>query len=394
MLKIFINEECSISEIGKRENNEVLNTSRPEVFSLVEKNSLDPSKLNFSFGVREYGSAVKIKEGFIFDGGCIIDTYNKLLLTEGFMWAPKFHQSFLHKNEDTDNPNIEISGISKEPLYRSLSKKNFVNAAFIGAGLYVNFGHWLMEFAPRIFMLKKVLKEKNISTVLISDNVPDRFLFFFENKLGKEISIERYSHKEVINFENLWVIESPVYRDKQNILHFNFDGMRETKKIVHSSIHSSNKENTILFLGRTGETHRNIINQSEIVSELLSLSDNLIEENSMHTKTMEEQINLIASSKMIIEAAGGTTVLTNNIISNRTPYLLLVTPDRTHDAGRKYMATHGISPGWLIGKNTSDEQKHFLLDKDLYFDKTSVLKSAKLMGSEFFGNQISAYSYI
>ena len=40
MLKIFINEECSISEIGKRGNNEVLNTSRPEVFSLVEKNSL------------------------------------------------------------------------------------------------------------------------------------------------------------------------------------------------------------------------------------------------------------------------------------------------------------------------------------------------------------------
>ena len=95
MLKIFINEECSISEIGKRRNNEALNTSRPEVFSLVEKNSLDPSKLNFSFGVREYGSAVKIKEGFVFDGGCIIDSYNKLLLTEAFMWAPKFHQSFL-----------------------------------------------------------------------------------------------------------------------------------------------------------------------------------------------------------------------------------------------------------------------------------------------------------
>ena len=170
--------------------------------------------------------------------------------------------------------------------------------------------------------------------------------------------------------------------------------MRETKKIIQSTIHSQNKKKSILFLGRTGETHRNIINQNEIVSELSSMTDNLIEENSMHTKTMEEQINLIASSKMIIEAAGGTTVLTNNIISNQTPYLLLVTPDRTHDAGRKYMATHGISPGWLVGKNTSDEKKHFLLDKDLYFDKTTVLKSAKLMETVFFGNQISAYSYI
>lgn len=394
MLKIHINEECSISDLGNRKNNELLNISKPEVFSFVEKNSLDPKKINFSFGVREYGSAVKVKEGLIFDGGCIIDSYNKTLLTEGFMWAPKFHQSFLHKNEDIDNPNYEISGISKEPLYRYMDKKKFTNAAFIGAGLYVNFGHWLMEFAPRIFMLKKVLKEKNISTILVAENVPERFLFFLKNKLGEETSIERFSDKEVISFENLWVIESPVYRDKQNILHFNFDGMRETKKIIQSTIHSKNKKNSILFLGRTGETHRNIINQTEIVSDLSSMTENLIEENSMHTKTMEEQINLIASSKMIIEAAGGTTVLTNNIISNQTPYLLLVTPDRTHDAGRKYMATHGISPGWLIGKNTSDEKKHFLLDKDLYFDKISVLKSAKLMESEFFRNQISAYSYI
>lgn len=394
MLKIHINEECSISDIGNRKNNELLNISKPEVFSFVEKNSLDPKKIHFSFGIREYGSAVKIKEGLIFDGGCIIDSYNKILLTEGFMWAPKFHQSFLHKNEDTDKPSFEISGVSNEPLYRHINQKKFANAAFIGAGLYVNFGHWLMEFAPRIFMLKKVLKEKKISTVLVAENVPDRFLFFLKNKLGEETSIERFSHKEVISFENLWVIESPVYRDKQNILHFNFDGMRETKKIIQSTIHSQNKKKSILFLGRTGETHRNIINQNEIVSELSSMTDNLIEENSMHTKTMEEQINLIASSKMIIEAAGGTTVLTNNIISNQTPYLLLVTPDRTHDAGRKYMATHGISPGWLVGKNTSDEKKHFLLDKDLYFDKTTVLKSAKLMKTVFFGNQISAYSYI
>ena len=43
---------------------------------------------------------------------------------------------------------------------------------------------------------------------------------------------------------------------------------------------------------------------------------------------MSEQINLIASASMIIEALE-VLQFVNNIISSNTPYLLLVTPDIT-----------------------------------------------------------------
>ena len=114
----------------------------------------------------------------------------------------------------------------------------------------------------------------------------------------------------------------------------------------------------------------------------------------MHSKPMSEQINLIASASMIIEAAGGSTVLTNNIISSNTPYLLLVTPDITHDAGRKYMTLHGITPGWLFGKVAAANQDHFLRHKDLYFEAEKVLKATQFMQSTNFHIQPPLYSYV
>ena len=120
-------------------------------------------------------------------------------------------------------------------------------------------------------------------------------------------------------------------------MHFNLSAISDTKKIIQNSIISPKKKINILFLGRVNETHRNVANQEELISSIKTTYPDIVEENEMHSKPMSEQINLIASASMIIEAAGGSTVLTNNIISSNTPYLLLVTPDITHDAGRKYM---------------------------------------------------------
>ena len=44
-----------------------------------------------------------------------------------------------------------------------------------------------MEFMPRALMLERLLQEKEINCILVSDNIPERFLFFMKKKFGPEL---------------------------------------------------------------------------------------------------------------------------------------------------------------------------------------------------------------
>ena len=394
MKEFSVEKELSFAAFFSESVDKVSMGTNSKLLSFIERNALSPGNLKFNFGLTVEDSALRINEGIIFDGGNIIDNERKALLTEGFLWSPKFHEYHFRKNSDTLAADVTINILRKIVLQREQADVKYTNAVFIGGGIFPNFSHWLMEFMPRTLMLERLLQEKQINCILVSDNIPERFLFFMKKKFGPDCNIQRYPSNKVVAFENLWVIKSPVYRDSRNYMHFNLRAISDTKKIIQNSIISPKEKTNILFLGRVNETHRNVANQEELISSIKTTYPDMVEENEMHSKPMSEQINLIASASMIIEAAGGSTVLTNNIISSNTPYLLLVTPDITHDAGRKYMTLHGITPGWLFGKVAEANQDHFLRHKDLYFEAEKVLKATQFMQSTNFHIQPPLYSYV
>ena len=151
-----------------------------KLLSFIERNALSPGNLKFNFGLTVEDSALRINEGIIFDGGNIIDNERKALLTEGFLWSPKFHEYHFRKNSDTLNADVTINILRKIVLQREKADVKYANAAFIGGGIFPNFSHWLMEFMPRALMLERLLQEKEINCILVSDNIPERFLFFMK----------------------------------------------------------------------------------------------------------------------------------------------------------------------------------------------------------------------
>lgn len=183
-----------------------------------------------------------------------------------------------------------------------------------------SWGHFLLEYLPRIFILKKFIEENGSLPLYVSEKCPAYVIDAIKNITGElNINIEFFSDNSLTFFKNVVI---PPYADSRGLkgIHPQVEFLLKSwieKNQSHSipspkKIYVSRKHlDPSLIISTTPK--RKIINENEVESALQSLGFQIV---TMESYSFSEKIDLLRNTELIV-GGWGSNIL-NSVLSPST----------------------------------------------------------------------------
>jgi hypothetical protein len=151
-----------------------------------------------------------IKDGFI---------YNSYVATFPNINDEKSLQE-IKKDQEIEISIGEVSDIVEEGIY-------------LGGGKISFFGHWIIEFLPRLAALTKKIECKKI---IINDNIPESYCHFINLNYFGLSEYVKINTKSIVELRNCWFISCPFYCDRNFEIKFWLKGFNKIKERHESRV--------------------------------------------------------------------------------------------------------------------------------------------------------------
>lgn len=179
------------------------------------------------------------------------------------------------------------------------------------------FGHWLMEFLPKVWMCMEQPGFERV-TILIDRQMPPQHREALRCFVGPEQSIETVAPNETVHVDRLWVCPAPYYQPAgpkpgaaaaPGLLAADSSFMvpllnRATSRLRGIGSRQNGKR---IFLVRKASQHRKLVNQPEVIEFLARQGFFSVDFGEL---SFGEQLSLIRSAKIVIAADGSSSIMT------------------------------------------------------------------------------------
>jgi capsular polysaccharide biosynthesis protein len=268
------------------------------------------------------------------------------------------------------NGEVPLTRATLELLVSQKPSLQFTSGILIGGR--PNFGHFLYEFLPKIFLASEFLP--NDIPFLVSDDMPSRFLDIL-NLLG--INRSRcifFPNCSTFEVEELYIVSSPAFRDPTDgtpTVDFDlFNAM--VNRIKGASIYSkktnSNLYSEISFVTRKNEKWRRIKNEDTIVDMIRSKGSVDVEDPRHYT--IEMQLERFMARKYIFSPLGGASPFAM-FASQGTKLIEFTTELIRGDWAHKVWCTVFGNELWTINgyyNESCENDGSLLIDRDFLID--------------------------
>jgi hypothetical protein len=228
---------------------------------------------------------------------------------DGNLWVGGlyYHQDQIEQSEGFFTP-ISASSIRNLLMDKEhINPKEYSKAVLIGSRK--NFGHFLFEFLPKVFIANQYLDRDFL--YLFPEDTPSRFLDYLP-LLGINLDkVIKYKPNETFIAEEL-VIPSVAAHRHPRIRTLSIDEKLYiamiytlTSRIKINQIQQSDTGNECLFISRKNERWRRILNEEDLVNTISKrYSIKVIDPRNY---SAFEQISIYNSSNLIISPLGGAS---------------------------------------------------------------------------------------
>tara|TARA_B100000575_G_C23091500_1_gene629304 strand:+ start:114 stop:1094 length:981 start_codon:yes stop_codon:yes gene_type:complete len=184
--------------------------------------------------------------------------------------------------------------LNQNEIIQKIQSVSQIKGSYFLFGAEGNYWHFLIDFLPRLSCLKYI-SEKNIK-VLISDNLPEKFLNFIRivcNEMSiKEINFFKINQEKLIyNFESLTFTSRPSVNFASTFLLEVFK-----KNLVKNKIRN-------LYVKRGNAIRRRVLNENKLIKFIKGYNYEIID---CFELSIEEQIKLFTEAKNIIIPSGAS----------------------------------------------------------------------------------------
>jgi len=165
-----------------------------------------------------------------------------------------------------------------------------------------NFGHWIFTYLHRLTLLwnRPELLDKPL---LVKAGTPPRFIEWLAAMGFKNIV---YGH-DWVKVRRLWVPSVVQYRDLEMKSHFSPEAVYSFRYLMLKSRLLPTAKRTRFFVSRARAKWRRILNEAELIEALAKFE---VETVYMEDMTLDEQLDLVSQSELIVMTAGASSPIT------------------------------------------------------------------------------------
>lgn len=222
-----------------------------------------------------------------------------------------------------------FSSVFKEKIVSKQDEIEIIQNCFV-LGSTNNYYHDLIDCFSRIFSYdKNFLPHRSIDKIAVNDTNTVSILKEILNTLDIKIPVITLSNNKIYKFENSNITANRRIKRTINLYR---------KFFLPKTIHAKNK----IFISRKDSLTRTIINEKEIVNLLKTFS---FESDTLRGKTLEQQIELFSSSKLIVSMHG--SALTNLLFTPSGSTVIEITGDFKN-----------LNNDWISEKNSEQFAKY------------------------------------
>ena len=216
-----------------------------------------------------YGTPIiKLENVTVLGGGRYPFDESRNLWTGGLY----YHQDRIESNSEAD-----AKQLCDEAVFDLVNSSKTKEKVYIDRGILIgsrpNFGHFLFEFLPKIYLANKYYPQGY--NFLLPDNTPPRFLNYLSLLSIDESRISLYSTNQVIQAEELVIPGVAAHRHPLNkspcvdrtLLSSMVSQIKTNTSIINGNVDSNEKDLTI-YISRKDERWRRIINEQQIINHI------------------------------------------------------------------------------------------------------------------------------
>lgn len=248
------------------------------------------------------------------------------------------------------------------------------------------FGHWVIEFLPRLWALMDV-EGFDAIPILVDAGMPPQHLESLRLLLGREHPVIELRNEERILVERMWVSAAmvffaigPISSDANQPLsgtdEAGFGRLFGRMRAVLERIDSRGTPER-LYIGRKPSQHRRLHNVEAVEA---ALAERGFERVDFGDLTFAEQLRLIRGAREVVVAGGSAALM--GIFAPPGLRMAILLPARSRDAGwlEQVGAVTGLDLTVIHGKTVREHERyHWMSDYEIdlavltgYLDETAV----------------------
>ena len=351
-------------------------------------NTLGPATLyhsNEGYTFREVDQVTPLKVEI-----ALINDTEIVARSDGFIQNEVFYHPdiFLTNKEKYETKNQAINAFTSKKEKKVLQVPKSLKKSTQLAGLTIslikehsfNYYHFLFECLPKLLLIQSQIDERKIKlksgrpvTILIDEHVPHQCLDYIHSAVSFPYQISRLAANETVHCEQLLYC-SPFFNALDNvrvkefcISDFYVDkyAVSLVKQLSQSMVTSTSSPHKLLYLGRTQNQKRNIINLEELSNTLNKYEFETVFPDRLSTY---EQIALFQSALCIVGASGAA--FTNIIHMQPGTTAIMLSPNLPFANYHLFQQQADASDVNLIHIQTDNRYDVKTLHDDTYLDVT------------------------